>query len=76
MSAAPWVGTIGTTLIGAGATTYGLMVESCECSASNDLFGSGVRKKTHALLFLTLFFSHSPSCTNTLLLFLLLLIID
>ena len=60
VSAAPRIGTIGTTLTGAGATTYGVTVRSCECSASDDVLGSGVRKEIHALLFLAVFVAPLP----------------
>lgn len=51
VSAAPRIGPIGTTLTGAGATSYEIVVES--------VLWSGVRKGNHALLFLTVFSSSS-----------------
>lgn len=60
VSAAPRIGPIGTTLKGAGATIYEIMVESCDALfAFDDVLWSGVRKGNHALLFLTVFSSSS-----------------
>ena len=41
-------------------TTYGVTVGSCECFASDDVLGSGVRKEIHALLFLAVFVPPFP----------------
>ena len=60
VSAAPRIGPIGTTLTGAGATIYEIMVESCDALfAFDDVLWSGVWKGNHAFFFFFFFFFSS-----------------